>query len=325
MQFTNRHEAGKKLAEKLKKYKAYVKYENFVFLAIALLIAAELIFSHELPASAKIVEPKDIQLLEHISKDNSRFRTLNLALKDVIGAAGYNYYAQKGISEVKGGGGIWVNDYAIFVSIMQQSLNTKMMGALNAKYIVSDNEIDNNMLKLAGKFNVCDKCALPEAFGPYLYENKEFLPRYYTVQNAILVLGDEDMAKQIIYNLMFQNFEPKNAVLVEGTKINDYDAGFLKKFDVIILLKGSIDQNSFGKLRDYSAQGGVIVPDILNEKTSVSNEELNEVINKLEGSYKEVSVNGYSNNKISLDLILLKLFGVHFLKFVYSDTYCFLP
>ena len=29
---------------------------------------------------------------------------------------------------------------------------------------------------------------------------------------------------------------------------------------------------------------------------------MNEILNKLTGSYKEVSVNGYSNNKISLDL-----------------------
>ena len=290
------------LSEKLKKYKLYSKYENLFFVGIVFFILLELLFLQNVPLSTKIIQPKDIELLAYMSNDNSTFRTINLAQKEIVGAAGYNYYAQKGISEVKGGGGIWVNDYVTFLAIAQQSLSPKIFGILNVKYIVSDKKIEKENLSLVNRFNQCKECAVWNAFGPYLYKNNLFLPRYYIVPNSILVVGENALVKQLIYSFMFQNFEPKNTVLLEGTKINDYDIEFLKKFDIIFLVRDSVDQDSIGKLRNYVAEGGKIVPDILNGQLNVSNEEINKIFNEIIGNYTEINISEYSNNKVILNL-----------------------
>ena len=290
------------LSDKLKKYPLYLKYENLLFVVVVLLMLLELLFLQTTPSSAKIIEPKDIKLLDYISGDSSIFRTANLAQKDIVGAAGYNYYAQKGISEVKGGGGIWLNDYVGFLYIAQQYFNPKIFGILNVKYFVSESELKANNITLAKKFEECKECAVWNAFGPYLYKNELFLPRYFVVPNGILVLGDSNMVKQLINNIMFQNWEPKDNVFVEGTNINDYDIGFLKKFSAIILLKDSIDQNSLSKLKEYKAHGGKIIPDILNGQNSISNDDINIHFNNTGQGYTEINVKEYSNNKVALDL-----------------------
>lgn len=290
------------LSEKLKKYPIYLKYKNLFFAIVVFLMLLELLLMQKVPLGAKTVEPKDIKLLEYMSNDNSTFRTINLAQKEVIGAAGYNYYAQKGISEAKGGGGIWVNDYVVFLTVMQQSMSPKIFGILNVKYIISDKKLEVSNITLVDRFNQCKDCAVWNAFGPYLYENQLFLPRYYIVPNSILIIGDNNLVKQLTYNLMLQNFEPKNAVLIEGTKINDYSIDFLKKFNIIFLVKDSVDENSIGKLREYKEQGGMIVPDILNGQTSVTNEQIISIFNTLKGIYTEISTDKYSNNKIVLNL-----------------------
>ena len=288
------------LSEKLKQHQK-LKYENLLFAGIILLVLIELFFLHSWPTSSKIVQPKEIELLDYISKDNSKFRIVNLAQKDIIGAAGYNYYAQKGISEVKGGGGIWVNDYATFVSIAQQSLNSKIFGILNVKYTVSDRELDANHIRFISKFKECKECAVWNAFGPYLYKNEDLLLRYYVVPNSILVVGENKLVKQLIYSLMFQNFEPRNTVLIEGTNINDYGLDLLNKFKVIILA-GAIGQDSVSKLREFVAQGGILLPDIFSGQNSISNDAVNAIFNKITGNYTEINISEYSNNKVILDL-----------------------
>ncbi|MBI2660068.1 hypothetical protein HYX07_02810 [Candidatus Woesearchaeota archaeon] len=290
------------LSEKLKKYQFYLKHENLFFIAIIAFILLELLLLQNVPQSAKIIMPNDIKLLEHMGNDNSTFRTINLAQKDIIGAAGYNYYSQNGISEAKGGGGIWVNDYAAFLSIAQQALSPKMLGILNVKYAVSDKKLEKENLTLVERFNSCRECAVWNAFGPYLYENRLFLPRFYVAPNSILVVGHNNLARQIVYNFMLQNFEPENTVLITGTKINDYGIEFLKRFDIIFLVKDSVDQNSIGKLREYAANGGKIVPDILNGQLNVDNEEIIEIFNETEGNYTEIGISQYSSNRVVLNL-----------------------
>lgn len=290
------------LSGRLKKYSAYAKHESLVFAGIVFLILAELLLVQNVPLPAKIVQPENVELLAYMKSDTSIFRTINLAQKEVIGAAGYNYYSQEGISEVKGGGGIWVNDYVTFVGIAQQALNPKIFGILNVKYIVSDRKLEAGNLTLVDRFKQCKECAVWNAFGPYLYRNELFLPRFYNVPNSILVVGDNAAARQLVYSLMFQNFEPKNAVLIEGTRINDYDTEFLRQFSIIFLVRGSVDQDSFGRLREYVAKGGVIVPDILNGQNTVSSEDISMIFNRTIGNYTEIGIDEYSGNKVVLNL-----------------------
>lgn len=290
------------LSEKLKGLQKYARYENLVFASIVFLMLLELLLLQRVPLAAKIVEPDEIKLLEHISKDNSTFRTMNIALNDITGAAGYSYYSQKGISEAKGGGGIWANDYANFVAVAQQSLSPKILSIINVKYVISNKKLDAGNLTLVERFNICYECSLRDAFGPYLYKNGYFLPRYYIVPNSILVAGDDALAKQLIYSLMFQNWQPGNTVLVKGTKINDYSSDFLDKFDAIFLVRDSVDQDSLPKLVEYAGRGGLLVPDILRGQNSVTEQDAIAIFNQTAGNYSEIEIDEYSGNRVALNL-----------------------
>ena len=290
------------LSQKLRKFQAYVKYEKAFFALAVFLILLELLLLQNVPTGEKVIAPDEIKLLEFMGNDNSAFRTFNYAQKDIIGAAGYNYYAQKHISEAKGGGGIWINEYVVFLSIAQQELSAKMLGILNVKYLASDKKVSAENFTLVERFNSCKECDVWNAFGPYLYENKKFLPRYYIAPNGMLIVGDNNLARQLVYSMMLQGFTPENSVLVEGTKINDYSQDFLNKFSIIFLLRDSINQESIPKLQSYVSHGGMIVPDILSGQNTVSEEGINAVFNKSAGSYTEMNASLYQNNKIVIDL-----------------------
>lgn len=272
-----------------------------VFAVVVLLLLFELVLLQKAPQSTEVISPKDIEVLSRMSQDPSLFRTINLGLSTLIGATGYNYYAQFGISELKGGSGIWFNDYLEYLSIAQNS-PAKLWGVLNNKYVVTDKKTDINGLELIGRFKPCRECALWESFGPYLYNNTEYLPRYYTVPNSILIVGDSQVVNQLAYSIMLQDWQSNNTVLIKGTKINDYDSGFLKKFNIIFLASGSVDQNSGDKLKEYVSGGGKIVPDILQGQTSVTSGDIDSVLNGTSGSYLELKPSLYQNNKVAIDL-----------------------
>ena len=284
----------------LDKYKRVNK--NIIFSIIILLILSELFLLQMGPESTKVLKPDDIPILDYMSKDKSQFRIINQALTNLIGATGYNYYSQFGISELKGGSGIWFNDYIEYLTIAQYK-PAKFWGVLNVKYVIKDANSSEEGLSYVGKFKECsDNCEIREAWGPYLYKNEMFLPRYYVVPNSILIAGDNTQVRQLVYNLMLKNLNPKSTVLIEGAKINDYDINLLTKFNSMILVQGSIDQDSISKLREYKGRGGVIMPDILNNKNTISNEEISSLFNSTKGAFNEIKVSEYSNNKVVIDL-----------------------
>ncbi len=272
-----------------------------LFIVIVFLLLFELVILQALPQSVKVIEPKEIPILSHMEEYISLFRTINLGLSTFIGATGYNYYSQLGISEIKGGSGIWFNDYLTYLSVAQNS-PAKLWGVLNNKYVVIDKKTDIRGLKLIDIFEPCRECTIWEAFGPYLYENELFLPRYYTVPNGILVVGNNELVQQLIYGLMLQNWNPNSTVLIRGTKINDYGLDFLKKFKIIFLVRDSVNDNSLPILREYAAQGGIIVPDILKGQNSMSANDMEAIFNKTTGNYTEINSTYYSNNKVVLGL-----------------------
>jgi len=274
---------------------------KILFSIIILLIFFELFLIQKVPQSSKAIQPDDIPILEYMHHDSSQFRTVNLGLQTLIGATGYNYYAQYGISELKGGSGIWFNDYLNYLIVAQNS-PAKMWGVLNNKYIVSDKKSDIEGLKLINRFKGCRDCALWESFGPYLYNNTKYLPRYYLAPNSILIVGDGQLVSQLAYSIMLQSWQPNNTVLIEGAKINDYGNDFLKKFNIIFLASGSVDQNSGERLKEYVSSGGKIVPDILQGQTSVTADGINSVLNSTAGNYFELKPSLYQNNKVVIDL-----------------------
>ncbi len=282
------------------KYKKFNK--NILFSIIIVLLLLELFMLQPFPQSANVWKANDIPILDYISKDQSKFRVINLALNDLIGASGYNYYSQLGIDDLKGGSGIWFNDYINFLSIAQYS-PAKLWGILNAKYVIHNQNVSIEGLSLVGKFKECiENCEVGNAFGPFLYKNEKFLPRYYITPNSALVVGDASQAKQLIYSLIVQSSEPKNIVFLQDETINDYSIDFLAKFDYTFLVSGAVDSSSIEKLKAFKSKGGIVIPDILNEKNSITNEDLALISNSTKGILKEIKIGEFSHNKVTLEL-----------------------
>ena len=302
------------LTLKLKKYSLFNKYKKIFFVFVVLLILTELVLLQKIPPGTQARNPYDIPLIEHLSKDKEKFRTINIAMDTFIGASGYNYNSQLGISSVKGGGGIWINDYIEYLAVAQQYNPSKLWGILNTKYAISKEKIDLPGLKLDGNFSECKKCPVWEAWGPYLYENENFLPKAYTAYNAVLVLGAD---KNTIYTLLLnENFNPRNTVIIAGKNIEEYTLNELKKYNLIILNK-EINQNNLLKLKNYADSGGVVLPDIFSNKNTITNEELESTLSGFKGSMNAVKILHYSPNKIELDVKGKKGFLVLSERFAY--------
>ena len=156
------------LVDVIRKYRKNI-WEWLIFLVVLAVLVIELIAMQGFSKSVEVIKPNNIPIVDEVSKDPGDFRIATYSLSTPIGASGYNYYTQLGIPEIKGGGGIWINDYVQYLAIAQQVAPSKMFGILNGKYIISDREINDSGLSLKGKFQDCKECFIWEAYGPYLY------------------------------------------------------------------------------------------------------------------------------------------------------------
>ena len=284
-------------SEKAKKL-IRINKDMVIFSAVVILILTELMFLQNFPKALPITTPKDIPVNDYISKDTSRFRTINLALSTLVGASGYNYLAQLGIGTIKGGGGIWFNDYLYYLSIAQQTNPSKLWGLLNNKYVIANKELNIQGLRFIGKFSECKECPVGEAYGPYLYENLDFMPRAYFTDKAILVVGSKKAAEQVIYSLILNdNFNPKKTVVVQGKEsISNYGIDDLNNYNAVIIT-GPVNRNEIQTLSSYAANNGILLPDILNNRNSISDEDIKKLFNGLNGTYEEIEILKYENNK----------------------------
>jgi len=293
------------LIDMIKRYNRNIK-EWVIFLIIVLVLTVELVLLQRFPVSAEITRPLDIPILNEISKDKSDFRIATHALSTPIGASGYNYYIQLGIPEIKGGGGIWVNDYVQYLAIAQQAAPSKMFGILNGKYIVSDRQLDDSGLTLKGTFEKCDECKIVEAYGPYLYENKNVVPRALVVDNAILLLGNDEDAMELSYSMVINNLNLLSSVLIrDKSDVANYKIDELKKFNALILLSNSVVQNDIWALQQYANNGGTMLPNILEGKNYIAQENINSLFDNLAGpetSKKELELRQKSVNEYYINL-----------------------
>ncbi len=279
-----------------------INKKNIIFISVIILIAVELLFLQTMPKATLIVKPKEIPINDYISKDASTFRTINLALSTLVGASGYNYLSQLGIGTIKGGSGIWFNDYLKYLSIAQQSNPAKLWGILNNKYVISDKELDIKGLRFIDKFEVCKGCEPWEASGPYLYENLYFMPRAYFVDKSILTIGNQQNSNQLIYSLLLDNnFNPNNVVIIQGEKpLNQHTLSDLRKYDAIIITE--LDDSQITKLRSYVDNGGILLPDMFSNKNSISQDEIQNLFKELDGHFEEIEVIEYENNKATYNV-----------------------
>lgn len=289
----------KEWASKNSDMKKYVKFLGIIVISILII---ELILVQKFPVGTEFYDIKNIDVINYMKEDKSDFRVINTGLSDLIGPTGYNYYGQAKIPSVKGGGGIWINEYVEFVGVALQYNKQKFLSILNTKYLVSKEEENITGFRVVDKFNECEgDCAVGNAWGPYLYENTDPLPRSYTVSNAILVLGDEKDTRNLIYNLMLNNiFDPKKIVLIHKESLDDIGQQALQKYKGVILTKQPSDSN-IQKLSAYKSGGGIILPDIFEGQSQLDDSSLTRVF-KINGSEKhsESEITFYSPNKIKI-------------------------
>ncbi len=291
---------------RLKLIKSNKLFLLFVFLIIAL-ISAELISARSIPKSVNVVEQvEENHMANYLKEEKEKFRINTFDVKDLVAFYGSSYYAQHGLETMSGGGGVWVNDYIEFLAIAGRYNPSKLQGILNVKYASSTKEVNVSGFKLVKKFDECLPCKNSDwtvwIGGPYLYENEGFLPRYYTVDNGILVVGNDADSKSLIYNLLLnENFNPETAVIVRGKeKINDYSIAELKNYKIVLLTTGSVDSSSLRLLEEYSKLNGVVLPDIINNKLSFEYDKLNKALASLKGDLAKADAEYFSQNKITV-------------------------
>ncbi len=292
---------------------------KYLFIVAVAIVSTELIILEANIEPIKVKTAKDIDLLKYLEKDSERFRTYNLALRDIIGSSGYALESQIGISSIKGGGGIWVNDYIEYLMVAERYNLLKLAGILNGKYFISKNEINSSGLEFIAKFSNCNYPG-GEICGPYLYKNQEYIKRSYIVKDSILVIGSKEPVKKTIYSLLLNpDFNPKKAVLISSEELDDLSAEELKTFSAILLTGPPISKISLKKLEKYSFSGGKIFPDILKGESTLSQNDINILLSNLTKEPESSEIIFYSPNKIIIDTKDKKGF------LVLSERYAFFP
>jgi len=293
------------------KIRAFKNGSHIIFIVIMLLILIDLGIAIQLPRTIPFNEP--IPVLEKISKDKDTFRIHilrdePLEFSQLIGSHGQSYAAPYGLEMIVGGGGIWMNDYIGYLYLAENYKSPRLWGILNVKYLLAQNKSSLDSLEFVGRFEECETCGAKLIDGPYLYKNRLYLPRALVVDNAVLVIGNKGAIEQINYALLLNpNFDPSNTVIImEEGGISKCDLEFLERFKAIILAEGALDQNSnLGILNKYSDAGGTVFPNILENKQTLSAQEIDPLLSNLKGNYSEVrklNISYYSPNKVILDL-----------------------
>ncbi|MCK4521214.1 MAG: hypothetical protein KAU20_01480 [Nanoarchaeota archaeon] len=309
------------LFEKLKTKNYSLKKMNVIFLIVIVLVAGNLLFidqeslsnfrsgfehysiTENNPVFLKIAEDKDIfrfHVIEVAGVDWNNFlgSSIPLNLESIYGMYGP----------------LWDSRY--FHTFLASTFRSpaKLWGMLNVKYIISANEINNTDYEFVERFDDVPLDTISKKKynnTAYLYKNKKFLPRAFISPTPILIVGQEDNVKQLMYGLLINpNFDPSKTIIVQGKEtIDSYGINELRRYDAVFLTQGSITQNSQFILESYKNKGGAIFPDVLDGKNMLSNEEIDELflkLNKVNKTMKKIKIISYYDKtpnfmRISLD------------------------
>lgn len=270
------------------------KKNIFYVCLIALILANLWLFNYGHYASAldEWHDPVDAiennHILQYISKQQGLFRIQTWETHGIDWGTDF-YNVPLKLEHIYKYDSMWYPPYFNVYLAIANNNPPKFWGILNVKYITAMDKLNISGFKFIKEFEKCKVCypeteQLERAYGPYLYENENFLPRAFIVDNAILVVGEEDAVTQTIYGLMLnQKFNPSNIVIVKGRKrVNDYNLNELKKYKALFLAKDSVDMNSEFILKNYVDSGGVLLPDLTKNKNTVTKEELDELLNSFD-------------------------------------------
>jgi hypothetical protein len=163
------------------------------------------------------------------------------------------------------------------------SAPAKLWGMTNVKYIVSAQELQDENYEFIKQFNdlpletIHNKAYTNTG---YLYENKKFIERAKTIPAAVLIAGQEDITTRVMYSLLTHpNFDPAQTLLIRGKEhISEYTLTELKTYNAIILVQGSTTGTTL-LLQQYLDQGGLLLPNIVEGATTVTNEDFINLFN----------------------------------------------
>lgn len=284
------------------------KTKTIFFFIILLLILVELVAAKGLPKGFSIRDQlEQNELARYLQQQKGKFRITTFDVTDEVSFYASSYYAQYGLETISGGGGVWFNDFTTYTAVARNYNASKLLGLLNLKYATSAEMADAPGFRHVKKFEECIPCNESGwtywIDGPYLYENEDFLPRYYFVNNSVLIVGDSSQAQQLAYGILLnKNFNPKTTAIIQGKygSLENYDIDFLRKFNAIIILSNSIGRNSYQLLQNYKNSGGKIFPDVLENKNAIEISEIENLLSTFKGDLTEVDSKTVSQNEIEL-------------------------
>jgi hypothetical protein len=292
-----------------------INKQKLFFLLIVLLIILDLLLFSSFKIRYPLTEPyrnviDNNHLVKYLSEQEGKFRIKQHEVRGIDWNDMEVSLVPLGLEDISHGfGGFWFNEYLHGFMGLAYTDNyknyAKILGILNVKYLTSSNQLNISNFEFINKFEE-DPYAWPDASdGPYLYNNTKALPRAFISPHKVLVLGDYESALNLMRGVLLQNsFDTSKSIIVQGDTnlINRYNLDFLSKFDVILLTQGSIDQNSKNIIQSYIDKGGIILPNILEDKQSFNLEELDNIFSKFDQSIEEVKIKEYNQNSVVLDV-----------------------
>lgn len=320
-----------------KNFKIKKNLLNLILFLIAILIIIDLlIFGYTTTPWGKswniktAIENQDI--LKYMSEDKSLFRMHNYETKGIDwGTELFN--VPYGLKSIYGYEGAWLVEYMnVYLGLPYANNDfAKFWGILNVKYVTSQTPLNITGFKFLKKFPECIVCypnidAIQKSWGPYLYENEKFLPHQYIINASILILGKKDSALQAMYSLLLDpNFDPKNVVIILGdrTSASEYTLEELKRYTAILLTsQEAIGGNSNYILQNYMKEGGMVLPNVIEGKTNVEKEDIDNMWKKANGTMKivpdeNVLIHNFENQEIKIEgsqngfLIMSELFSLY--------------
>jgi hypothetical protein len=129
--------------------------------------------------------------------------------------------------------------YQLYISIrnVSENENRSILNLLNAKYILTKEQLSNSGFKLVFAKN-----------DSYVYENEQVLPKSFIVHKAKVVPSEKDTLKE----LTDENFDPKKYVLLDKSPGNEiFDDGGSERVEIIkyspneIIIKANISNPGF--------------------------------------------------------------------------------
>ncbi|MBD3164411.1 hypothetical protein GF323_04375 [Candidatus Woesearchaeota archaeon] len=235
------------------------------------------------------------------------------------------YTVALGLEHIFGYLGGWRPEYMnVYLSLAYRN-PAKFWGILNVKYLTARSPINITGFRLIKEFDRFEsdgKCppfnkstwndpnadAGMKAFGQYLYQNELYLPRAYVAPNSILIVGNHENIMNVMYSLMLnKEFNPSNTVIVHGRKtIDDYSTEELQRYNAIILTAGSVTESSRFKLAQYAEAGYTLLPNIIEGKSQISEDDINRLLASFNGDIVKIEDRNIDTKRFSKKTIKLE-------------------